>query len=397
MAKLLIQRFDNLSIIVILWIFLGILCFGAIGTSFILTRKSASKTWTIKIDNNYSPSISILVPTYNESNAIRLKLENLNKLDYPRDLMQILIVDSNSTDGTIEIVNEFIKNNKDLPIKIFAEKQRKGKSAALNSVLQYINSEVIVISDADCFYKPDVLRKSLPYLADQKVAAISGPKFLISDHPSKTILNEMKYLNSANFTKLGESKMGFTPLFEGGFSAYKKTALTSFDSFQTGSDDCGTVISLAEKSSSALFIPEAAFYTTFPQTWKGRFDIKTRRANQIIRVFWKYLTLLISGKIVSFKKVLIVDTLIYLFSPVFFVVFLGLTISMFLMYPLSSLLLLLLVLPKIGPLLIELSQSYLILFTSIIAVLFKKNFIIWKQPEDRRLITEELLKKSNLL
>ena len=267
----------------------------------------------------------------------------------------------------------------------------------MNSVLSRVKGELVIVSDADCFYLSDILQKSLSYMSDPKVGAISGPKFILNSKSSRTSRNEAQYLKSANFTKLGESKIGFTPLFEGGFSAYRKTLLVSFDPYKTGSDDCGTVIKLAENSYDALFVPEASFFTTFPTTWKGKFDIKIRRANQLVRVFRKYLQLLVEGKISSTKNVISTNTFIYLFCPLFFVAFLGLTGVLFALYPYSLLILLLLFVPKVGFFLLEAIQSYLILFLSIIAVSSKRNFLIWKQPADRHILTEEILRNSNLI
>lgn len=383
--------------VIFLWLIFSVLSFGVLGLNFVLTRRAAAKPWELNLDRERKPSVSFLVPTYNESDVIRYKLENLCRLDYPKNLIQILIVDSNSTDCTIDVVREFAKQHPELNIEILIETERAGKSAALNASLSHVTGELIIVSDADCFYPNDLLQKALPYLSDPQVGAISGPKFLLNAQSSKVARNEAQYLKSANLTKLGESKIGFTPLFEGGFSAFRKTALPSFDPYKTGSDDCGTVIKLAEDSYRALLVPEAAFFTTFPTTWKERFGIKIRRGNQLIRVFGKYLQLLLAGRIKSSKSAILTNTLIYLFCPVFFVIFLGLTLATFILYPFFLLLLLLLVTPRVGPMLLEVAQSFLILFFSIFAVSLKRNFLIWKKPADRHLITEEMLRRHNLI
>jgi cellulose synthase/poly-beta-1,6-N-acetylglucosamine synthase-like glycosyltransferase len=200
-----------------------------------------------------------------------------------------------------------------------------------------------------------------------------------------------------NSAKLGESKLGFTPLFEGGFSAYRRDVLESFDPYYTGSDDCGTVIKLAESSHSALLVPEAAFFTTFPLKWKERLGIKIRRGNQLIRVFTKYLSLFLQGRLNYGKRVILANVFTYLFSPFFFVIFLALIPLAFVTYPYLALLVLLFLIPKVRSLSVEVFQSYFVLFFSVFAVIFKKNFLIWKQPADRQLFTEELLKQKNLL
>ena len=325
------------------------------------------------------------------------KLENLNRVDYPKDKLQIIIIDSNSSDNTVEIMTNFVECHPEFNIKVLAETWRDGKAAALNRALDYATGEVIIVSDADCFYQSDVLRKSLPYLADPKVGAISGPKILLNDESSQVVKKEENYLRSMNLAKLGESKIGFTPLFEGGFSAYKRAALSSFDPYKTGSDDCGTVITLAERSYSALLVPEAEFFTTFPVTNRERWGIKIRRSNQLVRVFREYLYLFMRGRIKTAKRVIFANVLVFLFCPFFFLIFLFLTIGTFTFYPYVGLIFLLLLAPKVGPMLIEVVQSYFVLLFSVFSVLFRRDFLIWKQPADRHLFTEKILKQHNLI
>jgi biofilm PGA synthesis N-glycosyltransferase PgaC len=386
-----------LFVLVSLWLAFGFFSLGWAGLSYLLMRNAAHKPWNTKIDKAFRPSVSIIVPTYNESDVIRFKLDNLSKLDYPKDLMQILIVDSNSTDGTVDIVRDYIQSHKELNVQLLVESKRSGKSAALSSALSHVENEFVIVSDADCFYPHDLLKKSLPYLSDERVGAISGPKLLLNSQSSMVAATEAKYLESANTRKLGESKMGFTPLFEGGFSAYRKTVLKSFDPYKTGADDCGTLVKLAENSFFALMVPEGAFFTAFPITLKGRLSIKIRRANQLIKVFATYLKLLLERRVKSSISVILTNTIIYLFCPIFFVVFLGLSGVFFILYPYSILFLLLLFAPKIGPLIVEACQSYLILFLSVLAVLLRKNSLVWKKPADRHMLKEEMLRQYSLV
>lgn len=383
--------------VILLWVIFGLLSFGILGINVALLRRAAVKPWSLKIDKTYSPKVTLLIPTYNESDVICFKLENLRKLDYPRELLQIIIVDSDSNDNTANVADDFAQRHPELNIEVLTENKREGKSAALNSALSHAKGELIVVSDADCFYPSDILRKSVPYLSDQKVGAISGPKLLLNCGSSEIVKDEESYLKSMNLAKLGESKLGFTPLFEGGFSAYRRDVLASFDPYKTGSDDCGTVVKLAESAHSALLVPEAAFFTTFPVKWKERLGIKIRRANQLVRVFSKYLALFLRGQLKYGKRVILANILVYLFCPFFFVSFLVLTAAAFITYPYLALLMLLLLIPNVRSLLAEVFQSYLVLFLSVFAVLLKKNFIIWKQPADRQLFTEEILKQKNLI
>jgi len=384
-------------VMVILWFIFCFLSFGVLGFHFVLMRKAARKPWRLRIDKNYMPKVSILVPTYNESDVIRFKLENLSKIDYPRDLTQIIVVDSNSDDGTVNIVNDSVKQHPEIDVEVLVEGERRGKSAALNTALKHCEGDVVIVSDADCFWPSDILRKALPFLADPSVGAISGPKILLNPKQSWVTKTEDSYLDSMNLMKLGESKVGSTLFFEGGFSAYKREVLGSFDPYSTGSDDCGTIITLAEKKRRAIFVSEARFYSAFPMSWREKVGIKMRRANQLVRVLWRYVCLLLKGRITCSKRVVVQGILTYVFGPAMFIALVALTILLLLNFPYFALIFLVFLIPGVRFYLFEVIQSYLLLFLSMFSVAFNKKFVVWSKPKDRVLLKEDMLRQYGLI
>lgn len=311
--------------------------FGVAGFTFICMKNAAKKPWQIKMNSDYRPKISILVPTYNEADIIHFKLKNLIKVKYPKNLMQIIIVDSNSQDQTLNIAKSFIEQHPESNIQILIESERRGKSAALNFALKKCEGDVVIISDADCFWPSDILEKALPFLADSNVGAISGPKVLLNAEDSWVTRTEDIYLTSSNIIRLGESKVCSTLLFEGGFSAYKREVLESFDPYNTGSDDCGSIITMAEKGYRAIIVSEARFYCAFPRAWKDKVSIKVRRANQLIRVFWNYLSLLLKGRIKIQKRIIIQYIITFFISPIMFLGLVATTVYSLFIFPYLSL------------------------------------------------------------
>ncbi len=387
----------RMILLITFWAMFGLLSFGPLVFNFISMKRLAQKPWKIKIEESFKPKVSVLVPTYNESRIIRLKLENLTKLTYPRNLMQIIVVDSNSNDQTVNIVNDFIKHHDEINIQVLTESERRGKSAALNFALDQCEGDVIVISDADCFWPADILDKALPYLADPQIGAISGPKVLLNPGQSWVTETEDTYLESINLVRLGESKIGSTLLFEGGFSAYKKDVLEAFDPYNTGSDDCGTIIKLVENNSRAIFVPEARFFTAFPSSLRGRMNIKTRRANQLIRVFRKYAALLFRNHLRNSRRVVLQNIIVYLISPFTFVAFVVTTILLVLAFPVVLAVLVALLIPRMRFYLFESIQGFLVLLFSILSIISGKKMIVWATPEDRTLLSEDILDQRMLI
>jgi cellulose synthase/poly-beta-1,6-N-acetylglucosamine synthase-like glycosyltransferase len=378
------------------WLVVGFLALGIAGFHFVTMNRKAMKPWNFNINGEYLPKISIIVPTLNEAQVIRLKLLNLLRLDYPNSLLHVIVVDSNSTDGTLDIVKGFASRHPSLDLECLSLIER-GKTAALNFALKQAVGDVVLVSDADCFYEQDVLKKAIPYLSVSDVGAISGVKLILNKGSSSIAKAEADYLASMNGIKLGESKLGFTPLFEGGFSAYKIDAIKSFDPYKTGSDDCGSIIKLAEEGRKAILVSEAAFLTGFPTSWRERINMKVRRSNQLIRIFARYLSLLFQGRIKVGRRVIASDAYIYLLCPSLFVAFLCLTPVTFWFYPWLLLLLLVFAVPRVGSMLFELCQSYLLLFVGLVSVASGRTALVWTKPKDRESLSERLLADAGLI
>lgn len=381
----------------VVWLFFGVLALAPPAFIYLYMKHASKASWPTKIDGGYLPKVSVVIPTYNESQVITYKLANTARLSYPKDSMELVVVDSNSQDDTAKIVKDFSAQNPNLNIKLLVEQERCGKSHALNYALERCSGDVIVVSDADCFWPSDILNKAVPYLADPAVGAIGGPKTLFNAKQTWITRMEEDYLKSANMLRLGESITASTLFFEGGFSAFKRQALERFDPYKTGSDDCGTVLNVIEKNYRAMLVRDALFYSSFPASFMGKISVKLRRTIQLVRVFSKYLHLLLQGKVKTARKTVVPNTLLYLVSPVAFIIFLFLSIYLLLSYPALLLFFTLLLIPQVRFYFYEIIENNILLFLSLLAVLFGKKFSVWAKPEDRLWLTKENLSFYDLI
>ena len=133
------------------------------------------KRLTISKDSKITafPKFSIIIPTKNEETVIQRCLDSVLNVDYPRDKMQIIVVDGKSIDNTLKICSEFSEQYPE-NIQVICEKTVKGKPAALNLALPYINGEIVGVFDADSIPESDVLSKVASYFNDKKVMALQG-------------------------------------------------------------------------------------------------------------------------------------------------------------------------------------------------------------------------------
>jgi cellulose synthase/poly-beta-1,6-N-acetylglucosamine synthase-like glycosyltransferase len=103
------------------------------------------------------PKVSVLVAARNEENNIISCLESLNKLSYPENKLEIIIIDDASTDNTKELVAEFIKDKpqfKLISLKEDESQNLKGKTRAMAKGIKISSGEIILTTDADCSVNP---------------------------------------------------------------------------------------------------------------------------------------------------------------------------------------------------------------------------------------------------
>lgn len=124
-----------------------------------------------------TPSVTLIIPAYNEEVVIAQKLDNAREVDYPRELLEIIVVADGSNDRTCEIVKQYA----DRGICLLHQPERRGKIAAMNRAAPFATGEVLIFSDADAMLEPQSIRALVANLADPQVACVGGVKRIRSD------------------------------------------------------------------------------------------------------------------------------------------------------------------------------------------------------------------------
>lgn len=271
------------------------------------------RTWNINVDSTYKPKVTIIVPTYNEAKFTEKKLNNIYEQNYPRDKLEVIVVDSASTDNTPVIVREWAKKHPELNLKIIEETERKGKAVALNTALEHSTGEVVIITDADAWWPSNsTISEVAKWFADPIVGAVSCLK-----NPAGSSIAgvEEGYRQYYNVLRLAESKAWSTPIFHGELAAFKKELLDKLGGFPAdiGADDSHTATKIALMGYRAI-APETIWcIETIPQD-RDYHSWRVRRAQHLILHFLK--TLRLKHKTPkTFMKILGVEAYLHLSNP----------------------------------------------------------------------------------
>src|SRR5687767_4755004 len=152
------------------WVAAGILLYAYAGYPLLLwliVRVRGAHPVRIGSD---CPRVTLIISAYNEAAVIRDKLENVLRLDYPPDRLEVVVVSDASADGTDEIVLEYAARG----VRLIRQENRQGKTAGLNLAIPQVNGDVVVFSDANAMYAPDAVSKLVRNFADPEVGCVTG-------------------------------------------------------------------------------------------------------------------------------------------------------------------------------------------------------------------------------
>jgi glycosyltransferase involved in cell wall biosynthesis len=116
-------------------------------------------------------SVSIIVPCYNEKTHIHLLLDAIYAQTFPRDLMELVIADGMSTDGTREIVSDWSGLHPDLRLKL-VDNEKQIIPAALNRAIENASNDVIIRLDAHSHPYPDYVTRTVPRWKEWQIMLI---------------------------------------------------------------------------------------------------------------------------------------------------------------------------------------------------------------------------------
>lgn len=167
---------------------------------------------------DWLPSITLLIPAYNEIDVIRRKLQNSVSLDYPNDKLEIMLVDDGSDDGTLAVAEEF---EREYGITLIRKPVRSGKMSSVNLGFERARGDVVVLSDASPNYEAAALKTLVRPLADDGVGVVVGT-LAVWDAENAVAKPAGMYWKYEAALRGWESKTGSTVAVHGNMFAIKK-------------------------------------------------------------------------------------------------------------------------------------------------------------------------------
>lgn len=222
-------------------------------------------------DIKWFPTVTIIVPCFNEEHTVDHTIHSLLNLDYPKDKLSIIVVDDGSTDGTRHRLARF-ENNPQINVLF---KKNGGKYTALNLALERVQSDLVGCLDADSFVNSDALKKIVPFFDNASIMAVTPS---IKVHNPTSVLQYVQKIEYSwgIFLRRMLSSLGALYVIPGPFSIFRAQVFRELGGYRQAhhTEDLEMALRLQKNHYKIVNSHGAHVYTSapiqFPALYKQR-------------------------------------------------------------------------------------------------------------------------------
>ena len=237
-----------------------------------------------------TPTVSLLISAHNEEKVIKDKLKNSLSLDYPKALLEIVVVSDSSDDKTNEIVAKY----SDQGVILRSYTTRMGKTACLNEAIPLAKGQVIVFSDANSQYDRNAIKELVQDFADEGIGFVTGTTKYISENINVTHYPAGLYTKMEQLTKRLESKIGSCVGADGAIFAVRKHLYQPLNPFDI--NDFVIPLNIIRQGYRGIFNEKAFCEEKLASDENEDFNRQVRITNRTIRAIFNNIGLLNPSK-----------------------------------------------------------------------------------------------------
>jgi len=234
------------------------------------------------------PFVTFLVPAYNEEKSIEETVENLVKIDYPKNKKEIIIINDGSSDQTGEIAKRLEKKYKQV---ILFDKSNSGKADSLNKAIKKARGELIAVTDADSFPNKTALKKMIGHFQDPRVGAVTSRVLVRNKENWLSRFQVLDYSIIAWTRKLLDF-VDSVYVTNGPLSIYRKSIVIEVGGFDSKNltEDIEITWHILSKNYKTRMSYDAIVYTIVPEDFKTWIKQRIRwnlGGIQTIQKYWR--------------------------------------------------------------------------------------------------------------
>lgn len=203
-----------ISLFVVFYTYVG---YGILLCMLVKIKEFFSKPAIHQISPADFPYVSLLIAAYNEEKIVDEKMSNCFELGYPKDKLKIVWITDGSTDSTNEKLSRYSN------AEVLFEPKRGGKTAALNRAMNFINTDIVIFTDANTILNKDSITEIVNAFSDPKVGCVAGEKRIaLTSDTNTSSLGEGAYWKYESVLKEMDSRLNTTAGAAGELFAVRK-------------------------------------------------------------------------------------------------------------------------------------------------------------------------------
>ena len=139
-----------------------------------LLLKWSVRSTKVKKDFTYQPTVTVLMPCYNEGRTVYETIASISGSNYPNDRLEVFAQDDCSADDSYEWMLQAQRDFTNIPVRVGRNAENSGKARTVCNALQHSSAEIIISIDSDCIFHPDAIRELTACFAEPGIGAVGG-------------------------------------------------------------------------------------------------------------------------------------------------------------------------------------------------------------------------------
>jgi cellulose synthase/poly-beta-1,6-N-acetylglucosamine synthase-like glycosyltransferase len=269
-------------------------------------RRTTKARGKVAMDAKYEPTVSILIPARNEEQVIGRLLHSMVELTYPKDKLQVIVIDDASSDDTGRIADEYAHKFAFIDV-LHRENSNggKGKASAMNSGLKRSTGEIVLCFDADYYPQRDIVEKLVREFVDPAVGAVQGRPVVLNEAQNVvTRLVTLERIGGYRVDQETRDNLGLIPQFGGTVGGFRRNILEKLGGFDEAmlTEDTDLTFQIYLAGFKIRYVGDAECYKEAVDSWKAYWRQRHRWARGHMQVCFKHTPHVLRSKKLNTKE-----------------------------------------------------------------------------------------------
>jgi cellulose synthase/poly-beta-1,6-N-acetylglucosamine synthase-like glycosyltransferase len=256
--------------------------------------------------SKFEPTVSILIPACNEEKVVGRLLQRITNFTYPKDKLQVIVINDASSDQTGKIANDYKSKYPFIEV-LHRDKTngRKGKSSAMNDGFSKSTGEIVLCFDADYYPQRDIVEKLAGEFVDPKVGAVQG-RVVVLNEPQNIVtrLVALERIGGYRVDQEARDNLGLIAQFGGTVGGFRRSVLKSLNGWEEAilAEDTDLTFRVYLAGYKVRYNIDAECYEEAVDNWKAYRRQRYRWAKGHMQCFFKHSWNVLRSKNLNVKE-----------------------------------------------------------------------------------------------